>query len=184
MGPECHFRPMASTPSTAHPLELRADSRAPRGSLSSPRARAVSFTLSLAGGVPASGRGRAQVPRKCRRGSTDFACSPGDRSYKLGYQLVYSRRPQPSCPPISPDQAGAACQIRTRVRRGEQRVPPPVSLIVAGPRSSEWGRGGYYSSTEAFCASNLVGRTAWQRQLLAGVALPWISAVRRGRASW
>ena len=55
MGPECHFRPMASTPSTAHPLELRADSRAPRGSLSSPRARAVSFTLSLAGGVPASG---------------------------------------------------------------------------------------------------------------------------------
>jgi hypothetical protein len=41
-----------------------------------------------------------------------------DRSYKLGYQLVYSRRPQPSCPPISPDQAGAACQIRTRVRRG------------------------------------------------------------------
>jgi hypothetical protein len=32
-----------------------------------------------------------------------------DRSYKLGYQLVYSRRPQPSCPPILPDQAGAVC---------------------------------------------------------------------------
>ena len=178
MGPECHFRPMASTPSTAHPV-------GPHGAASHPLALASSPLLCH---WPAGSLRQVVVELKFRANAAAAQLTSrarrGDRSYKLGYQLVYSCHPQPSCPPILPDQAGAACQIRTRVRRGEQRVPPPVSLIVAGPRSSEWGRGGYYSSTEAFCASNLVGRTAWQRQLLAGVALPWISAVRRGRASW
>jgi hypothetical protein len=96
MGPECHFRPMASTPSTAHSLELCTDSRAPRGSLSSPRARAVSFTLSLAGGVPASGRGQAQVPRKCRHGSTDFAVPAGGTvptNWAASSYIVAARNP-------------------------------------------------------------------------------------------
>jgi hypothetical protein len=68
---------MTSTPSIAHPLDLRADSRAPQGSLSPSRARTISFTLSLAGAVPASGRGRAQVPRKWRYSSTDYAVLAG-----------------------------------------------------------------------------------------------------------
>jgi hypothetical protein len=29
-----------------------------------------------------------------------------------------------------------------REKRGEQGVPPPVSLVIVGSLSSEWGRGG------------------------------------------
>jgi hypothetical protein len=77
-----------------------------------------------------------------RRGSTDFASSPGGTvPTKLGYQLVYSRRPQPSCPPTSPDQAGAACQIRTGAS-WRKKLPPPVNSFGAGGLASTSGRVG------------------------------------------
>jgi hypothetical protein len=58
------------------------------------------------------------------------------------------------------------------VRRGEQSVPPPVGLVVARPRSSEWGRGGPSVLGEVVRGHNWRTGPALRNRFLAGAPSP------------